>query len=425
MRIFPECVAFERGWGRTDAVSLACLALTFFVSGLVVAQDNAVDTSAKTIKRKTLRTINEIVLPAVESGNDAAFLSAMTPIVSRATQDQLNAIEAYCKTEGCESVQGHFADLVLRQVEQGAIDSSTKLEMSVALYLANALADKIESGLQAIGQHPVMKDPLSVSNDWEETEKLFWEVHVYKNEFINAQRLVDFGVAVLKPHLRRVEKSEEAHKIKTVERIADLSKQVPETYTAMVEREAEMRLIRFRQSHQQLHGQGDFESLLTAAMSVELDAEKLTELFRQYPPGSFSRVALNDPKLPATIVTMVKTGREVGDSISLKANLFRSGLHYWLRGRYGEGPMAFGLLKSPDAMKSQLAMEGLYMPKARPNPISDYHGANDSQAGYDRRHYYTWAVEYRPLVKSLSYQNDPTSQTEVTTTGIKKVGQFW
>jgi hypothetical protein len=40
-------------------------------------------------------------------------------------------------------------------------------------------------------------------------------------------------------------------------------------------------------------------------------------------------------------------------------------------------------------------MVGLYMPKIPNKPISSYLPADQVTPGYDRRHHYAWAVEYR------------------------------
>ncbi len=399
------------------------IALILFSSMVSAQQDQDDSKTTKDIPRGTLRALDEFVIPAMRSGNVEVFMNTITPIIERSQRGQLDAVEDYCESKGVGSVKSQFADLVLLQIEQGQVDLNSKHDLTLAIYLADELARKVEAGINQLNTHDVMLDPMTVPDDWQLSEQLFWEVHVFKNEFSNAQRLVDFGVAVLKPHFRRVNKSGDAEMLAVFEKVDKLSKTLPKTFREMIEREAEMRLIRFNRSVKQLHANGDFEKLLIAAMSVELDSESLSELFRENDPESFTRPALQDPQLPKTIQQTVKNAREVGDDVSLKAILLRSGLHYWLRGRYGEGQLANGLLKSPEAMNSRLAMEGLYMPKQRPKPISDYHDNESSEPGYDRRHYYTWAVEHRPLMKEAGYGRDYDSVSR--TTSARATGKFW
>ena len=408
---------------------------TIFVVGLVVvflmsssvgwSQDDADKANAlsKNIPRGTLKQVDEMVIPAMRANRNDVFMASMSDIIDRCNRKQLDAVEEYCEAKGVGSVRERFGNLAILQIEQGQINLNTKLDLTLAVYLADELARKVETGLELLDKHQVMTDPLEVPDDWQRSEQLFWETHVFRNEFLNAQRLVDYGVAVLKPHFRRANKSGDAETLSVFHRVDKLAQDLPKTFREMVEREAEMRLMRFTRSQKQLLAGGDFETLLVAAMCMELDAEKLTELFRENSSDSFTRVALQDPNLPKTVQKKWKEGREVGDDVSLKAILLRSGLHFWLRGRYGEGQLANGLLKSPEAMTSTLAMEGLYMPKQRPKPISNYHDAESSEPGYDRRHYYTWAVEHRPLIENRTRNSGATSVNDVTSARV--TGRFW
>lgn len=408
---------------RLTITTFMLLVVLIFGSS-IWAQDEAgeVDASVK-IPRGTQKNLDEVLVPAMQANRNDIFMSALPEIIERCNREQLDAVEKYCEAKGVGSVRERFADLALLQIEQGQINLETKLDLTLAVYLADELARKVEDGLELLANHPVMADPLDVPDDWQQSEQLFWETHVFRNEFLNAQRLVDFGVAVLKPHHRRAQKSGDAEVLSVFQRVEKLAKLVPETFRNMVERDSELRLIRFDRSSKKLLDGGDFETMLIAAMCMELDAERLAELFQNNSPESFARVALQDPNFPETIQKKLKEGRQVGDDVSLKAILLRSGLHFWLRGRYGEGQLANGLLKSPAAMTSTLAMEGLYMPKIRPKPISGYHDVESSEPGYDRRHYYTWAVEHRPLIEDRTRRSSSKADRDVTS--ARSTGKFW
>lgn len=408
------------------ALSLLFAVITTFAIGssFAQAQNQPLDeTAADNLPRGTVKKLDELIVPAMKANRNDVFMASITPIIERSDRDQLKSIEAYCFAQGAGSVRERFGNLALLQIEQGLVRIDTKHDLTLAVYLADELANKVEKGLAKLQQHDVMSDPLEVPDDWQHSEQLFWETHVYRNEFVNAQNLVDYGVAVLKPHFRRANKSGDAEMLSVFERVDKLAKVLPQTYQSMVEREAEMRLIRFSRSHKKLMAGGDFETLLVAAMCVELDSEKLNELFQHSSPDSLTRAALKDPTLPKTVHQMVRQARQVEDNISHKAILLRSGLHYWLRGRYGEGQLAGGLLKAPEAMTSALAMEGLYMPKIRPKPISRYHDIETSEPGYDRRHYYTWAVEHRPLIEERNSYSRSRNERDITS--ARTTRKFW
>ena len=90
-----------------------------------------------------------------------------------------------------------------------------------------------------------------------------------------------------------------------------------------------------------------------------------------------------------------------------------NGLHYWVRGRYGAGSLTGGLVKATNATDSISSMELLSMPKLRDKPISSYHSEEETTPGYDRRHHYTWAAEYRP---ARTVQGKTTSSSVSNTT---------
>jgi len=114
--------------------------------------------------------------------------------------------------------------------------------------------------------------------------------------------------------------------------------------------------------------------------------------------------------LAKNIQQTLEATRSESNNLAQKAQLFRNATHYWFRGRYGSGPLTFGMLKHPDAMNSKLVMQRLYMPRQRPKPISAYHGDEVSSEGYDRRHLFTWAAEYRPLEGQLKMEGSNSSR---------------
>jgi hypothetical protein len=100
----------------------------------------------------------------------------------------------------------------------------------------------------------------------------------------------------------------------------------------------------------------------------------------------------------ASVNAQIARARELADGLSYKAGLFFEGLHWWLRGRYGEGPDVGGLAKSPEALVSDAALFGIYMPTETPQP-SDPSDARVKRATprFDRRHHYWWTWEDRRL----------------------------
>ncbi|MCA9206279.1 MAG: hypothetical protein KDA59_24670, partial [Planctomycetales bacterium] len=75
--------------------------------------------------------------------------------------------------------------------------------------------------------------------------------------------------------------------------------------------------------------------------------------------------------------------------------MFRQGLQWWLRGRYGRGPDGYGLLKSELALISPAAQMGIYLPNETPTPTDPANPSKTAVPEVDRRHHYIWGMEYR------------------------------
>ena len=241
-----------------------------------------------------------------------------------------------------------------------------------------------------------MRDPLEVPSEFLESEHLFWNMHVLHNEFENISRDLEFARALVKKHKKKLERRDADKNYP--EQLDTIEQLVKQQYKVIKERVADLRLQRFKSAHQALvdpSNKDDFELMLTSSMALEQDGQVLSQFLNGN--DSIERESLAVPGLLEQINEMAVSGKQSAGDVAVKAKKLRNGLHYWVRGRFGAGPLANGLVKSPKAMKSAEAMKALLMPKVRNKPISNFLSDEESLAGYDRRHYKTWAAEYRPV----------------------------
>ena len=161
------------------------------------------------------------------------------------------------------------------------------------------------------------------------------------------------------------------------------------------EREIELRLQRLAQAIAILDISRNAKDRLRAAHSIDLDGSQLTEFFKQRAKstkGESTSSRLNDPNLAEATREDIEYGRELAGDLIDKSRMLYGGMYWWLRGRYGRGPLFYGLVKSHEASRSEAARIPLYMPDEFPK--------NDTVSQYeypDRRHYYTWFWEERTL----------------------------
>ncbi len=375
------------------------------------------------LAKTVVRQLESKVIPAWRSGDKVAFVEAVKKIILRADTEQFEAIDRFGIDNGVPSINREFGRLVVEAVEQGNSPNFSKMPLTALAYINKYIVDRIDRDLAELRTHDVMQDSLKLRESWRENEQLFWDVHVYENVLINLRSLSDFAISINRKHYLKGTKKNDQAILDLLKPVSDLPQKIADHYNEMNENESVLRIMELELAEKALREEEDFEQRLLAAFAFELDTGHLREFFKDFDPALSSNEKLTDPELGDRISALVKSGREHGKDVITKAIHLRTGAHWWLRGRYGSGTMARGLLKSPDATRNEETMFGLYMPKARPQPISSVSYEGDIAPGYERRHFYTWAVEYRELVTNASSRSKSKDTSEK---GDSKVtGTFW
>ena len=399
------------GKGLLSCPLLWAVILSLGVSGVPQAHGQ----ESKPLSKKIIRQVVEVVVPAIKSGNEIAFLNASMGLIESSSPENLAAIDELCREQGVETLQKYFADLVLAKTSEGIDPSSALSDLNMSKVVFDGVLRQMEEFEKSLADHVVMEEPLVVPSDFQESEEVFWEIHVLHNEFDNVARKVELGHAILRHHEKKLRRKNEGELL--AEKLATREEQLTDKYNQIAERAADLRLQRFNSAHAALSdpaSKEDFELMLTSAMSLEQDGSVLTAFLEDKGVDSGkvpSRDSLKVEGLREQVETMLVSGRKSAGDVAVKANLFRNGLHYWLRGRYGAGSEVGGLVKAEGATQSAVAMEMLYMPKDMKKPISMFHSEEETTPGYERRHYYTWAAEYRPVTKESSSYSEGASKT--------------
>lgn len=383
---------------------LWAVVLSFGMSG--VSQTHGQE--SKPLPKKIIKQVVEQIVPAIQSDDEIAFLNASIVLIESSKPEKLAAIDELCREQGVEPLQKYFADLVLDKTAEGIDPRSAVSDLNMSKVIFDGLLRQMAEFETALADHVVMQEPLAVPTNFQESEEVFWEIHVLHNEFDNLAKKVQLGHAILSQHQKKLRRNNEGQL--PAEKLATLEGRLNEKYNEIAERAADLRLQRFNSAHATLSNSAskdDFELMLTSAMSLEQDGSVLATFLSDNSDGSdgLSRDVLKAEGLRKQVETMLESGRKSAGDVAIKANLFRNGLHYWLRGRYGAGPEVNGLVKAEGATGSAVAMEMLYMPKEMGKPISMFHPEEETTLGFERRHYYTWAAEYRPVVKGPSGQS--------------------
>ena len=190
----------------------------------------------------------------------------------------------------------------------------------------------------------------------------------------------------------------------TLESFQTASELFTKTKKQVIEKEALLRLQRFNAAAKELLQPNNFETGFTSALFLEEDNAALESFFNN--TTDIQSPELNALGVKHSIVQTMDQVKASGNPIIEKASLFTTGLDQWRRGRYGIGPSGNGLLKSKtvgtdlSGVRAKMANHALRMPET-PAPISQFLGT-ESGEGFDRKHYFTWELEYRPLRRSYA-----------------------
>ena len=396
-------------------ISICCGA--FFIAGMAWADESEISPRIK-------RQLDGEVLPALSNANKEAFFQAYGDILERASRELVDAIEQYAQDQKLESPLAYYVGLVIEEIERGNMETSREVSLDETDYFFTGVNARLQSFVAGVNKHPFMEAKIEVPESWKSAQDLFWKAHIINNEFLNNNRVIEYGNQLLSSSANRIKASSSETLKNSVLEFKRLKEQIRLLETDLAERAAEARLVRLERSVAELPTYKTFKQRFIAAMNIELDSEKLVPFLKNR--SSYKREALNRPKLIEEIEFSLAKVRAQESELLEKARLFREGAHAWMRGRYGMAELGNGLLKPKEAIRSRDKMVALYMPRSRPVPYDNFIGSPNTspemaEPVYKRRHYYTWALEYRPILSSYTQETikHDASSSEIVSTGKK------
>lgn len=369
--------------------------------------------------------LEEQALPALQQGYGDYFFATLVPLVEQMNGEQLASLEEFAKQQGVESIKSEFAAELIKRLEQGLIDLGQIERRDLAVFILSGIEGAVREQYTEITQKTVMQKAAGLPEPGHATADLFWEVHVLSNRFENLLRLANWAATMAGPHYARALKANDAETIARLEPLNQLIADLRNSYRNLVLNAAEYRLENLNRSVAALQVEKDFEQRLLAAWAFEDNARLLLEFLETADQAELDREVLKSPGLREHVERQLALGLDYGKDVMEKSQLLRLGCFWWLRGRYGAGPLANGLLKDISAMQSEEQMFGLYMPVLPRFPICSRLPEGYRLSGHDRRHYQTWAVEYRPRVRSGSVDISRTVKIDQRASQKGDSSRFW
>ena len=360
----------------------------------------AVTTAAprNVLPRGVQELLDSDVIPAYMQGDPQWLVTSLSQIVARVTPERVVLINQALSQSNLPSVSELLLDARLSLVLQGRSQVLPKPHPNEILLTIAPVEQAIEESLEFAQSIAVMQDPLPQIDSLKAFEKAFWDAHVLRNRLRTARMLAEYGQAMVREArtLRPKQIPAEQRSLLDTD-FAELDSRLVAAGLKLEERSLELRVQRLALAAKICEGDAPIRERLEAAFVGDLDGELLEQFFtanRDYP---FQNAMLRAPGTLKDIQSRSQRVRESPGDLVKKGRLLFEGLHWWMRGRYGQGPEGNGMLKSMQALTDPVALFSLYMPVETPKPTDPFDTSQYSIPEIDRRHHHIWQFEYRRI----------------------------
>lgn len=377
---------------RTDRViglsrfSAVLVLLALLVDATTVRQVQAA------IPRNVKIELDQRLIPAYRTGHLGIVVYSGAMIVNQVGGTVNAEIDEYLAGEGIETLgvvlaRSRFSLMAQNQSVKPAV---TKKELLITSPHFQTEVEKLISGELRPMIMEMAADAADHPKQLVEFERALWDLHVYKNDLVNLGRTAQVAARTVLLVLQNTRLSATERKALSFD-----FQLVQQT----IEAEAQKRLTR----EMSLRGQrielalstlGDSPSLkvrLQAAFAVDQDIKIMRAFVEQQRKGNFAGVPV--PKL-GELAGAMAIARDTHQELFRSAEQLYTGLHWWLRGRYGKGIAANGLLKGEHVKKVPASGFALRMPRDRAEASDPFVVKNELASPYvGRRHEYIWSWE--------------------------------
>ena len=344
------------------------------------------------IPRDVKVELDQRLIPAYRTGNLDVVVFSGAMIVNQVGGTVNAEIDEYLAGQGIEALgvvlaRSRFNLLVQNKVVRPA---ATKKELLVTVPHFKSEVEKVISGelrpviMNADGDAAVEPTKLG------EFESALWDLHVYKNDLANLGRTAEMAGRTIQLVLQNARLSATERKTLSFDFQA-VRQSVGVEIEKRLRLDLSLRERRIELALGILEDSISFKERLQAAFALDQDVKVMRAFVEQQGKGNFAGVPT--PKLrelEGAVAIVQGTHQELFRS----ANQLYTGLHWWLRGRYGKGIAANGLLKGEHVKKIPALGFALSMPRDRVQANDPFVVKNELASPYvGRRHEYVWSWE--------------------------------
>jgi hypothetical protein len=361
------------------------------------------------LSKQQQQLLEECVLPAYQQGDAVTVVRIMSPQIPRWTTAHLLAADEWLAQRAAPRMRDVVGQARVQIAEQNLAVELPRPAAREAAWTMEVIANRVRNTLERGATLTAADRPLPISLKL--FEELFWELHVLENELDNAQRLVQFGAQLKTQSARLSTRGLEADENAFL--TTDFAKLLNDVQTLrdnLKRRDVELRVDRLALADQVITDSQDLKERFRAAFALDLDGYVLESALGWNNKLGAKPASAEPGTLPLKLSSEARSlltersqkhlahGRELaGEPFIAKSRALFTGLHWWLRGRYGAGPDGYGLLKHRAALASLQAQFTLYMPPEMPRPTVPL-AQGRAVPAVDRRHHYLWQFETRDVI---------------------------
>ncbi|MEM7475811.1 MAG: hypothetical protein AAF483_12535 [Planctomycetota bacterium] len=372
----------------------------------------------RALTQQEQQLIRSQILPVIVAGEPASIVQSLQRILNRLSTEKIEAFDEVLVDANLPEV----ADLLLqsrtaltlnavktRQIPPTA-DETLLLAPKIASMCASVSMDARKS-LKTLSAASVQ----SSFREFRELEKL----HGVQNQRIeNAIKLASFA-GTLPTRGQKLKQAYAAGDLQTVD-FEVIENQLEKQSLALGQAEVDLHVRRSAKVSQVLDKSQDSKERLLATIALITDAVFFQDLLpKDLLPKEILRNVFGklDSKrqlqIDGSVLQAIPGGfEEVEQRDIWLAYYFDSGLSWWLRGRYGSGPLGGGLLKDPRAKGTKSILLQLDMPIDFPD-LSTTDADEESLSTFcERRHHHNWQWENRRIALGDQPRNQFTNPEE-------------
>ena len=331
-----------------------------------------------------IRFLNTKLVPALAAGSQTDSFKLTAQLFASASTEEVKLIDDFLTARQFPKASKLYIDEALFQIKNGSIQEP--ISSALMPIIETRLTDEINQRIASIEKDSAALASEDLPKAWQEIDDFFQRFQVLQQELDTVANIGNFA--------RRSQITFNATGPSVNEKLEKLGP----IKIQLIKREAKFRTQQVESSSATLETATDFHSQFVAASQMN-NAKQFFEHFFSTNWNLFADQVLAET-FKAKIRETIATAESQHTAVFEKSKVLREGLQWWLRGRYGAGRQAAGLLKPASATKHPETMFGLEMPKTRPTPTSRISftpmaAVANSPEYFERRHHYNWIIGHR------------------------------